>query len=127
MKISEDLKQQVERYERTRSFNLNNVLKFELAAWYRDTQGKTLNISCGTCIRNAMRDIVSAMHTKPKQPAIIKIPFKGIVQPKPKTIAEDRKVDTKIIRGIKAKEKRHEAREGKKGEKAEEKRERKKK
>ena len=40
---------------------------------------------------------------------------------KPKTIAEDRKVDTKIIRGIKAKEKRHEAREGKKGEKAEEK------
>lgn len=46
---------------------------------------------------------------------------------KPKTIAEDRKVDTKIIRGIKAKEKRHEAREGKKGEKAEEKRERKKK
>ncbi len=88
MKISEDLKQQVERYERTRSFNLNNVLKFELAAWYRDTQGKTLNISCGTCIRNAMRDIVSAMHTKPKQPAIIKIPFKGIVQPKPKTIAE---------------------------------------
>jgi hypothetical protein len=46
---------------------------------------------------------------------------------KPKTIAEDRKVDTKIIRGIKAKEKRHEAREGKKGEKAEDKRERKKK
>ena len=46
---------------------------------------------------------------------------------KPKTISEDRKVDTKIIKGIKAKEKRHEAREGKKGEKAEEKRERKKK
>jgi hypothetical protein len=46
---------------------------------------------------------------------------------KPKTISEDRKVDTKIIKGIKSKEKRHEAREGKKGEKAEEKRERKKK
>ena len=45
---------------------------------------------------------------------------------KPKTIAEDKKIDQKIIRGIKAKEKRHEAREGKRGEKAEEKREKKK-
>jgi hypothetical protein len=87
MKISEDLKQQVERYERTRSFNLNNVLKFELAAWYRDTQGKTLNISCGTCIRNAMRDIV-AFSKQATEPAIRRIPFKGIVEEKPKTIAE---------------------------------------
>lgn len=46
---------------------------------------------------------------------------------KPKTIAEDKKVDTRIIRGIKAKEKAHEKREGKKGEKAEDKREKKKK
>lgn len=46
---------------------------------------------------------------------------------KPKTIAEDRKVDNKIIKKIKADEKRHEAREGKRGEKAEEKREKKKK
>jgi hypothetical protein len=87
MKISEDLKQQVERYERTRSFNLNNVLKFELAAWYRDTQGKTLNISCGTCIRNAMRDLVAAGNQS-TQPAIRRVPFKGIVEEKPKNIAE---------------------------------------
>lgn len=88
MKISEDLKQQVERYERTRSFNLNNVLKFELAAWYRDTQAKTLNISCGTCIRNAMRDIVAWSKQASKEPSIRRIPFKGIVQDKPKTITE---------------------------------------
>ena len=45
---------------------------------------------------------------------------------KPKTLQEDAKVDRRIIREIKAKEKRHEAKEGKKGEKAEEKREKRK-
>ena len=42
---------------------------------------------------------------------------------KPKTMAEDRKIDAKIIRGIKAKEAAHEKREGKAGEKREDKRE----
>jgi hypothetical protein len=42
---------------------------------------------------------------------------------KPKTMAEDRKIDAKIIRGIKAKERAHEKREGKAGEKRENKRE----
>jgi hypothetical protein len=88
MKISKDLKQQVERYGRTSSFNLNNVTKNELAAWYKDTQNKTLNISCGTCLRNAMRDIVAWSKQGLKQPAIRRIPFKGIVEEKPKTIAE---------------------------------------
>lgn len=46
---------------------------------------------------------------------------------KPKTLQEDAKIDRKIIKDIKTKEKRHEAREGKKGEKAEGKREKKKK
>lgn len=45
---------------------------------------------------------------------------------KPKTMAEDKKIDAKIIKGIKKKEAKHEAKEGKKGEKAEEKREKKK-
>ena len=44
---------------------------------------------------------------------------------KPKTIAEDRKKDDAIIKGIKKKEKAHEKKEGKKGEKEEEKREKK--
>jgi hypothetical protein len=44
---------------------------------------------------------------------------------KPKTLQEDLKADTKIIKGIKSKEKKHEAREGKMGEKREEKREKK--
>lgn len=87
MKISEELSQQAERYERTRSFNLSNILKVELAAWYKDTQGKTLNIGCGTCIRNAIRDLV-AERNQSTQPAIRRVPFKGIVQPKPKTIEE---------------------------------------
>jgi len=79
MKISNDLQQQAERYNRTRSFNLSNILKVELAAWYKDTQGKILNIGCGTCIRNAMRDLVAARNQS-IQPAIKKIPFKGITQ-----------------------------------------------
>jgi hypothetical protein len=45
---------------------------------------------------------------------------------KPKTMAEDKKIDSKIIKKIKSKEKAHEAKEGKKGEKAENKREKKK-
>ena len=44
---------------------------------------------------------------------------------KPKTMSEDKKIDAKIIKGIKSKEKKHEAKEGKKGEKAEDKREKK--
>ena len=42
-----------------------------------------------------------------------------------KTMAEDKRIDAKIIKGIKSKEKKHEAKEGKKGEKAEDKREKK--
>jgi hypothetical protein len=45
---------------------------------------------------------------------------------KPKTIAEDKKIDTALIKKIKAKAKAHEKKEGKKGEEAEEKREKKK-
>lgn len=44
---------------------------------------------------------------------------------KPKTMAEDRKIDAKIIKGIKAKERAHEKREGKAGEKREDMREKK--
>lgn len=44
---------------------------------------------------------------------------------KPETQTADRKIDEKIVKKIKAQEKRHEAKEGKKGEKAEDKREKK--
>lgn len=44
---------------------------------------------------------------------------------KPKTIAEDKKVDMDIISKLKSKAKTHEYREGKKGEEAEEKKEKK--
>lgn len=44
---------------------------------------------------------------------------------KPATMAEDKKIDAKIIKGIKKEHARHEAKEGKAGEKREEKREQK--
>lgn len=43
----------------------------------------------------------------------------------PKTLQEDLKVDTKLIKKINSAEKKHEAKEGKKGEKDEDKREKK--
>lgn len=44
---------------------------------------------------------------------------------KPKTMAEDKKIDAKIIKGIKSKHAAHEKREGKAGEKREDAREKK--
>lgn len=44
---------------------------------------------------------------------------------KPETQHADRKIDERIVKKIKAQEKRHEAKEGKKGEKLEDKREKK--
>lgn len=80
MKISDELNAQAERYGRTYSFNLSVPLKHELALWYKSVCNKVLNIKCGTCIRNAMRDLIASMKNDQK-PSIRKkiIPFTGVV------------------------------------------------
>ena len=55
--ISEELMSQVQRYMKTRSFALNENLKEELAIWLKAYKGIILNKKCGTCLRNAMRDL----------------------------------------------------------------------
>lgn len=81
MNISVELKAQLDRFSRTRSFNINHKLKQELADWYQTTLKKTLNIKCGTCIRNAMNDLLG--HSIGSDPAIKakpQITFIGVKQ-----------------------------------------------
>jgi len=79
MKISNELQTQVDRYVKTRSFALDAPLKRELAQWYKWAGFGTLNIGCGTCIRNAMQKLSNHYLTDmaPKSP---KIHFIGIKQ-----------------------------------------------
>jgi len=79
MKISNELQTQVDRYVKTRSFALDAPLKRELAQWYKYAGYGTLNIGCGTCIRNAMQKLSNHYQTDmaPKSP---KIHFIGIKQ-----------------------------------------------
>jgi hypothetical protein len=79
MKISNELQTQVDRYIKTRSFALDNVLKRELAQWYKFSGYGTLNIGCATCIRNAMQKLSNYYLTEmaPKSP---KIHFIGVKQ-----------------------------------------------
>lgn len=79
MKISDELQSQVDRYILTRSFALDAILKRELADWYKWAGFGTLNIGCGTCIRNAMQKLSNHYQTDmaPNSP---KIHFIGIKQ-----------------------------------------------
>ena len=79
MKISNELQTQVDRYIKTRSFALDNVLKRELAQWYKFAGYSTLNIGCATCIRNGMQKLSNYYLTEmaPKSP---KIHFIGVKQ-----------------------------------------------
>lgn len=74
MNISEQLRGQVERFNRTRSFALDNPAKKELAAWNKAAGFGTLNIGCSTCIRNAMQKLSNEVTLTPK------ISFIGVKQ-----------------------------------------------
>jgi hypothetical protein len=77
--ISNELQQQAERYTRSRSFALQGNLKDELATWYKINKNLVLNKNCGTCLRNAMRDLCSWLQSEKNQevkPA--KIQFIGV-------------------------------------------------
>ena len=86
MNISTNLRAQVDRYHRTQSFNLSNQEKQELATWYRSKFNKSLNIKCGTCIRNGMRDLVAEMNTS--EPAIKLKPNITFIGVKQRTLEE---------------------------------------
>jgi len=79
--ISEGLEIQAMRFQKSRSFALNENLKEDLAIWYRIQKGVELNKKCGTCIRNAMNDLLRYMQeerNREVKPA--KIQFIGVKQ-----------------------------------------------
>lgn len=81
MNISVELRQQADRFYKTRSFNLSHRLKQELADWLKATLDKKLNIKCGTCIRNAMNDLISYLYSEaPAIKAKPQITFIGVKQ-----------------------------------------------
>jgi len=79
--ISEELNIQAMRFQKSRSFALNGNLQQELATWYKAIKGTDLNSRCGTCIRNAMHDLLRWLQEEKNQevkPA--KIQFIGVKQ-----------------------------------------------
>lgn len=79
--ISEELRNQALRYQRSRSFALNSILKDELSIWLMSYKGTSLNKGCGTCIRNAMNDLLRWLQEeKNEESKPAKIHFVGIKQ-----------------------------------------------
>jgi len=64
MILSKELNAQVARFSRTRSCSLTSELKNELAIILYEIKGMRLNKSCGTCIRNAMQDVINFMQNE---------------------------------------------------------------
>lgn len=61
MKVSDELKYQLDQFSRMRSCHLDEPLKRELANWYSDNGFGGLNAACGTCVRIAMDRMNSEM------------------------------------------------------------------
>ena len=61
MKVSDELKYQLDQFSRMRSCHLDETLKRELAVWYSDNGFGRLNTACGTCVRIAMDRMNSEM------------------------------------------------------------------
>tara|TARA_R110002012_G_scaffold1372_8_gene5677 strand:+ start:1234 stop:1569 length:336 start_codon:yes stop_codon:yes gene_type:complete len=77
MNISNELMTQIDRYRKTKSFAVNQVMKKEMSDLYKQHEWGTLNLSCGVCIRDAFNKIIREMDTpKPK------INFIGVAQKK---------------------------------------------
>lgn len=84
---------QVDRYNLNRSFACNKILLDELAQFDKDINGLTLNKSCSTCVRNAMRRLCTYVETQKAESK--KIEFKGIKQEAP--IIEDSDIDPPVL------------------------------
>ena len=68
---------QVDRYRKTKSFAVNQIMKREMSEIYKSQNWGALNLSCGVCIRDAFNKIIRELDTpKPK------INFIGIAQKK---------------------------------------------
>lgn len=66
MVLSNELQSQVTRFSKTRSCSMDSQLKNELALLLFQIKGTRLNKSCGTCIRNAMQDLINFIQNEVK-------------------------------------------------------------
>lgn len=70
MILSKELNEQLDRFRKTRSFRLDAPLKQDLKAVIQIIKGYTLNTECGTCCRNAMRDLDHYMNEQQDAPVL---------------------------------------------------------
>lgn len=63
----------MDRFSKIRSCSLGSELKNELAILLFDIKGTRLNKSCGTCIRNAMQDVLNYTMSTQKTVAFVGI------------------------------------------------------
>ena len=87
MILSNELQSQVTRFSKTRSCSMDSQLKNELALLLFQIKGTRLNKSCGTCIRNAMQDLINFIANEVKITEFIGIrherangPVKGAIK-----------------------------------------------
>jgi hypothetical protein len=87
MILSNELQSQVTRFTQTRSCSMDSQLKNELAIILFQIKGTRLNKSCGTCIRNAMQDLINFIQNEVKLTEFIGIrherangPVKGAIK-----------------------------------------------
>lgn len=83
MILSKELNEQLERFRKTRSFRLDAPLKRDLKSVILTIKGYTLNTECGTCCRNAMRDLDYYMSHQAEVPVLqvkSNVTFVGIKQ-----------------------------------------------
>lgn len=71
MKVSDKLKEQIERLQNTGAFVLGRTEKVELAELTRAIGCRELvNLDCGTCVRNAMYDVGAFLKQKEDRPKL---------------------------------------------------------
>jgi hypothetical protein len=104
MILSNELQSQVTRFSKTRSCSMDSQLKNELALLLFQIKGTRLNKSCGTCIRNAMQDLINYMqNTQNTQKTVA---FVGIKQVPPVNFDNMTYKELKELAGVKGNIKR---------------------
>ena len=101
MILSNELQSQVTRFSKTRSCSMDSQLKNELAILLFQIKGTRLNKSCGTCIRNAMQDLINYLQNTQKTVA-----FVGIKQVPPVNFDNMTYKELKALAGVKGNIKR---------------------
>lgn len=90
--MTEGLKAQLDRFQKVRAAKLSYPQKRELAALTKEYGLRELqNLECGTCVRNAMDDVIAYLHKDKQAPVLQKVTLKMVKEPKDMKFHELRK------------------------------------